>query len=464
MDDSSLIDFTKGYRNANDGINDRSRGKLQRMRNSPVQADVDGMFDAAEQAGLKLAIKGRLSAIAVVGLLMALTRGAERAPDFIAASLVFAILGIVHFKLIGSRFDRWWIKYAFLTLDVALLSIAVALLPPTPEAALPQIFMFRFNIYPFYFIILGIAAFSFSPGLVLWTGAIGSAGWLGAFFWVFSQMGAPLEWTDVPDNPTPEQFMQVFLSPDFAATGSRAQEALIYLVVAALIAIVMRRARQTVQRQLEAERDMNAVSQLFGRFVPSTVAESMIKNKGVLDPAERSATVLFSDLAGFTKLTEAKGPKAIVETLNAFFEEASQIIGRHNGVVTQFQGDGILATFNVPVEDKEHAKNAFAAANDLLKLVRENTFGGDILNIRIGLSSGPLVAGSVGGGGRQTYTVYGDPVNLASRLESLNKTHGTSILLSQSTADLLNGIELQRVGEVEVRGLSAPVNLYTNQE
>ena len=433
------------------------------MNNNPVSADVDRMFDAAEQAGMKLAIKGRLAALAVVGILLAISRGPERAPDFILAAMVFAVLGIIHFRLIGSTLDRWWVKYAFLTIDVALLSIAVAILPPTPEAPLPQVMMFRFNIYPFYFIILGVAAFSFSPGLVFWAGASGSAGWLGAFYWVHSQMAAPLSWSDIPDNPTAEQFLQVFLSPDFAAAGSRAQEVLIYLVVAILIAIVMRRARHTVRRQLEAERETTAISQLFGRFVPAAVADSMIANEGALDPTERSATVLFSDIAGFTRLMETRGPRVVVDTLNSFFDEASEIIGAHNGVVTQFQGDGILATFNVPLEDQDHAQNAFDAANALVKLVREKTFGGESLQIRIGLSTGPLVAGSVGGGGRQSYTVYGDPVNLAARLESLNKVHDTSILMSQSTAELLTGDNTRRIGEVDIRGLSAPVGLFTNR-
>ena len=322
--------------------------------------------------------------------------------------------------------------------------------------------MFRFHIFPFYFVILGIAAFSFSPGLVLWAGVIGAAGWLGAFSWVQSQMATPLTWSDIPDNPTAEQFLEVFLSPDFTASGSQAQEAAIYLVVAILIAIVMRRARQTVRRQLEAEQDMAAISQIFGRFVPKAVADSMITNKGALDPTERPATVLFSDLAGFTRMMEAKGPRVIVDTLNAFFDDASEIIGRHNGVVTQFQGDGILATFNVPLEDADHARNAFDAANDLVELVRAKSFGGERLEIRIGLSTGPLVAGTVGGGGRQSYTVYGDPVNLAARLESLNKAHGTTILMSQSTAELLQGADLRHIGDAEIRGLSAPIGLYTN--
>ena len=262
------------------------------------------------------------------------------------------------------------------------------------------------------------------------------------------------------NSPTKEQYLGIFLSEEFAGAGSRMQESVIYLVVAILIAIVMHRARQTVRRQLEAERDVAAVSHLFGRFVPKAVADTMIQDKGALDPEERQATVLFSDLAGFTKLTEAKGPRAIVDILNAYFDAATEIIGKHNGVVTQFQGDAILAIFNVPVEDEDHPQHAFDAATDLLDAVRNETFAGEQLAIRIGLNSGPLIAGNVGGGGRQSYTVHGDAVNLAARLENLNKEHGTSLLVSQSTAGLLKNGGLRKIGETEIRGLSKPVGLY----
>ncbi len=434
------------------------------MTDRHVKTDIDATFYAAEQAGLKLAIKGRVAALSLIGLWLVASRGPERATDIILAVLIFAALGIVHHLMIGSALDRKWVKYVFLAIDVLLLSSAVALVSPTPEVLLPQIFMFKFNIFPFYFIILGIAAFSFSPGLVAWAGLLGAGGWMGAFAWVVSRMEKPLDWDNIPDLPTKEQFLGVFLSEDFAAAGSRFQESVVYLVVAMLIAVVVHRARQTVRRQLEAERDMVSVSQMFGRFVPKAIADSMIKDKGALDPVERQATVLFVDLVGFTKLTEAKGPKAIVDILNAYFDAATEIIGQHNGVVTQYQGDAILAIFNVPLEDENHPQHAFDASIELLNAVGEKTFAGERLAIRIGLNSGPLIAGNVGGGGRQSYTVHGDTVNLAARLESLNKEHGTSLLVSQSTSGLLQNSGLRKIGETEIRGLSEPIGLYALKE
>lgn len=436
-------------------------GNRASMANKRIQTDVDSTFHAAEQSGLRVAIKGRLLALALLGVWLIFSRGPDRAVDFVLAISIFATLGIFHYMLIGSRYDRNWVKYVFLSIDIILLSSAVALMPPTPEADLPQIFMFKFDVFPFYFVILGVAAFSFSPGLVLWAGLLGAGSWMGAFAWVVSRMESYLDWVDMPANPTREQFLSIFLNEDFAGIGSRVQESVIYVLLAMLIAIVMYRTRQTVRRQLEAERDMTAVSQMFGRFVPQAVADAMIKDKGTLDPVERQATVLFTDIAGFTNLTEAKGPRAIVNILNAYFDAATEVIGKHNGVVTQFQGDAILAIFNVPFEDKAHAQNALDASQELLSRVDKETFAGEKLGIRIGINTGPLIAGNVGGGGRQSYTVHGDAVNLAARLEALNKEYDTTLLVSQSTADLLIDSDLREIGQTEIRGLTEPVSLYT---
>ncbi len=419
------------------------------------------MFYAAEQAGLKLAIKGRIVAVVFVTILMAVTRGAERAPEFVMGGAVFVALGLLHFRIIGSSLDRIWVKYVFITIDIVLLSAAVAFLPPTTETPLPQAMIFRFQVFPFYFLILAVAAFSFSPGLVFWTGIAGGFGWMAAFQYIRSGMERVVEWTDIPDNPTPEEFLAVVLDIDFVASGTRLQEIAIFFVVATLIAIVMLRARGVVRRQLEAERGVAVVSQLFGRFVPQAVADSMIEHDGALAPVEREATILIADVAGFTALTETKGPQAIVDTFNAYFEAASEVIGTHKGVVTQFIGDAVLATFNVPTADPGHRQHAINAAVDLLKLVQSDTFAGESLKIRVGVSTGPVIAGNVGGGGRAAYTVYGEAVNLAARLEALNKEKGTRILISGTTAEGANERDLAKVGQVDVRGVSDPVDIYT---
>ena len=226
------------------------------------------------------------------------------------------------------------------------------------------------------------------------------------------------------------------------------------LVVAALLAVVMRRARRTVRLHLEADAERRSISEVFGRYVPRAVADMVISDKGSLAPTERTATVLFIDIAGFTNLTERLGPVRVVEMLNDYFDVVTRIIGEHNGVVTQYQGDAVLATFNVPLADEDHARRAVECASEVLQTVGSSNFGGESIEVRVGVNTGLLVAGNVGGGGRQNYTVHGDTVNLAARLEAMNKELGTRLLVSESTAQYLDRPDLEPVASVEVRGLS----------
>ena len=422
------------------------------------------MFLRAEQAGLRLAIIGRTAALVLLGIWLVGSRAKDpsRALDYLLLLLVFAALGLAHYALIATRFDKRWVKYVFITLDIAIVSALVATQPLFETAAeLPPVMMFRAPIFPFYFIILGIAAFSFSPGMVLWTGIAGALGWLSAFVHSARGVEGALKLNTFPPRPTAQEVTAVLLDPNFGGLTGRIQESVALVVVAILIAVVMWRARTTLMRQLEAERDRATLSGIFGRFVPQAIVNAMIAGRGALAPVEREATVLFADIAGFTGMTERAGAARTVEILNAYFDEVTRIIGAHNGIVTQFQGDAVLATFNVPVEDAGHARNAFEAARAILACVAEREFAGERIRVRIGINTGSLVAGNVGGGGRQSYTVHGDAVNLAARLEALCKEHGTSLLLSAATAKALPEAELVAVGDIAVRGLAEPVTVFS---
>ncbi len=426
------------------------------------QADLARTFEEAECTGLRLAIKGRLAALLLLALWIGFSRGVdpERVLIYGPAFGLYALLGLCHYVVIGGRFDRPWVKYAFISIDIAVISVLMATQPIYESVEVPQAMVFRNVIFPFYFVILGIAAFSFSPGLVLWSGFAGVGGWLSAFVWAVHDMPVRLDWTDIGTAPTTETFLTIFLSPNFIGIGSRLQESVAFLVVAILIAVVMARARRTVRRQLELDAERRMISELFGRYVPKAVADALIDDRGALQPVERPASILFADIAGFTKLTEQRGAQGIVDIMNAYFDAVSRVITAKNGVITQFLGDAVLATFNVPVEDSGHAANAVAAALDIRALARDSRFDGTALTVRVGVCSGPVIAGSVGGGGRQTYTVYGNTVNLASRLEALNKEHGTDILVAASTVEQLDRESFEAVGEIAVRGFSLPVAVF----
>jgi adenylate cyclase len=154
-------------------------------------------------------------------------------------------------------------------------------------------------------------------------------------------------------------------------------------VTAFILAGVMSRARATVRGRLEAQRE--AVTQVFGQYVPAQIADRLVEDRGALDPVEREATVLFTDLQGFTAMTERLGPAQTVAVLNDYFDSAADIISRHDGVVTQFQGDAVVATFNVPVEIDNHAGAAVRAAIEIRDLTDSRTFHGIELVARVGV-------------------------------------------------------------------------------
>ena len=177
------------------------------------------------------------------------------------------------------------------------------------------------------------------------------------------------------------------------------------------------------------------------------------------------ASVLFIDIEGFTRLSERKQPEDLVPMLNAYFDRVAQIVGQARGVVISYIGDAVLAVFNAPLANQEHAGSAVSAAREILIAVQTERFEGEQLSLRIGIVTGPVAAGSVGGGDRLAYTVYGDAVNLAQRVEQLNKRYGTRLLVSAATWEAAGkDASLAPVGEVAVRGREEKVVLYGEAE
>ena len=219
-------------------------------------------------------------------------------------------------------------------------------------------------------------------------------------------------------------------------------------------------ANRSFNRMVAGLKESELVRETLGRFVPTDIARTLLTEGGELAPEQSEATVLFCDLEGFTSLTETLGPAGIVELLNEYFEVMVEILERHRGVVTQFQGDAILATFNVPVPDSAHASNALRAAIEMQSAVQRREFAGQRIGSRIGINTGRLVAGAVGAKGRLSYTVHGDAVNLAARLEALNKELGTRTLVSEATAEQVEGFDLKPMGEVGVRGQTGQVAVF----
>ena len=224
----------------------------------------------------------------------------------------------------------------------------------------------------------------------------------------------------------------------------------------------------TAYRYFVEGAEKRVVKRLFGRYVSRDVYHQLLSNPSLaeLGGARREMSVLFSDIRGFTQITEKGEPEELVLQLNEYFSRMVEIVFRHEGTVDKFVGDMVMALFGAPMEDEAHAEHAVAAAlemvNALGELNRKWALEGRAqLDIGIGINSGGMIAGNIGSSSIMSYTVIGDNVNLASRLESLNKEYRTRIIVSDATRSRLAGQRNVRpLGDVIVKGKTRPVAIF----
>jgi class 3 adenylate cyclase len=215
---------------------------------------------------------------------------------------------------------------------------------------------------------------------------------------------------------------------------------------------------------MEGLSEREALRQAFGSYVDPGVAERVIEEGELLEGRDLEVTVMFVDIRDFTPFAERSSARETVSFLNEFFDLVVPIVLEHGGHANKFLGDGLLAVFGAPERAADHADRALEAATSVVRAADEHFDGR--LEVGVGLNSGPVVVGSVGGGGRLEFTVIGDPVNVAARVEKATRELGDPVLLTEATRCLLDRVqlELEPRGEVALKGKSDPVAVYAPRE
>lgn len=240
-------------------------------------------------------------------------------------------------------------------------------------------------------------------------------------------------------------------------------------VMATLLTLVLMYVGMGMLSYLLERRRSAQIKDTFSKYVSSHVVEQMVSNPDLvrLGGERRELTLLFSDLAGFTSMSEKLPPETVARIINLYLTEMTRIIIASGGTVDKFIGDAVMAFWGAPLDDPLHALHGVGAAIRMQQAMdalqaQFAALGAGVVALRIGVHSGPAIVGNMGSEERFDYTALGDTVNLAARLEGVNKTYGTRILLSAATAGELTGsVSLRPVDRVRVKGKEQPVDIFT---
>ncbi len=212
----------------------------------------------------------------------------------------------------------------------------------------------------------------------------------------------------------------------------------------------------------------NKKQEQLSRFLPETIVNDILNgNKEIsLGGSKQQVTILFSDIRNFTAMSENQDPEEVINFLNSYFNDMIEILFRYNGTLDKTMGDGMMAIFGVPFSTGNDADHAVSTAIDMIRKIQafnglREIQGQEPIRIGVGIHTGEVVVGNVGTARRMEYTVIGDTVNTASRLETLNKQFGTSIIISQATRDALKqDYAIQPLETVPIKGKQNQVQIY----
>ena len=321
----------------------------------------------------------------------------------------------------------------------------------------PPSFYLKVPTMLYVFIFISLRALRFEPSYILLSGATAALGWLVLVLYaIFAAPGG---------DPMITMNFVKYLTSNSILVGAEVDKIMVILLVTLLIALAISRARRLMVRSVA---DAIAAQDL-SRFVAPEIADRITSADRDIQPGDSDvgiATVMFTDIEGFSTVSERIGPKNLVRALNDYFSAMNETVRRYGGVISQFQGDAMLVSFNTVRPNEKHALNAVRTAVDIQKVCAAAIFGdGVTFKTRCGINTGEVIFGAIGGGGRLLFTVHGDQVNLAARLEPLNKEYGTYVMASEQTIEEVareggDDFGFVKVGEVTVRGRVTPTVVY----
>lgn len=386
--------------------------------------------------------------------------------------IVFTILRVDIEEMLGQPMSPWLPAYVigpFLVYECGVLFILARLArrgrqPPaiarfgnaTIETSLPTVLLIvvnhlttpemAFATWPvlLYFVFILVSTLRLNFALPMYTGFVAAAQYMGLAYYLL---------------PLSSEAYEPVMRPIYHS--SRAALMLLAGAVAGAIAMRLRRKFEDAAEQAAAR---ERVTNLFGQHVSPAVVERLLDRQHGEAGEVREVCVMFLDIRDFTVQARNHRPAEVVAYLNDAFAFMIEAVDRHHGIINKFLGDGFMAVFGAPLDDPQAVANAVAAAREILAEIdrRGLASGPWPLRVGIGLHFGKAVTGDVGSPRRKEFTVIGDTVNFAARLEQLNKEHGSRLLVSEAVARAVDGQAgpATPLGEIAVKGYAEPVRVW----
>jgi adenylate cyclase len=300
-----------------------------------------------------------------------------------------------------------------------------------------------------YFIIIALSALSLNFGVCIFTGVIAALEYILLAWYV-------IHFTEIHGEiynlqPITKFFLHLAKSSMILTTGI-------------ITGIITNKLKNGFLKSFQSISEKTHIMSMFGQHVSPAVMEKLIHQKNSTEGEVQHVCVMFLDIRNFTKFSESRTPQEVVAYLNSLFDFMIDIVNRNHGIINKFLGDGFMAAFGAPFSDGFDCRNAVNASKEILQKLKEEIEAGNILPARvgIGLHTGEAVTGNIGSIQRKEYTIIGDVVNLASRIESLNKQFNSQLLISEMVKEALGDADIETVslGKVAVKGRTEPVEIF----
>jgi adenylate cyclase len=317
--------------------------------------------------------------------------------------------------------------------------------------------------------VYGVEIIADCVGSILKGGPLRAVGPMAASLLVLLWLAAMLGLAAIHSRPVLRAFAVLVLAGGYLALSSAlyAKAGLVlptsYLVMAVVLSYLLIEFRQYMVERNQKKQ----IAKTFGQYIPPELVAEMNKSgqQVTVGGESREMTVLFSDVRGFTTISEGLAPQELTVLMNAFLSPMTHVIHDHRGTIDKYMGDAIMAFWGAPLHDPDHARHAIEAAMGMVKCMAElkDDFisrGWKPIKVGIGLNTGVMNVGNMGSDFRMAYTVLGDAVNLGSRIESLTKQYGVDLMISEYTQAAVYGLISRELDVVRVKGKDTPVKLF----